>query len=538
MISRIGMHDKEAPTGFGRWRVAAAVLVSVVALAAAGTGCGPDTRSSPASPSASSPGIEPALSPYYEQQLDWQPCGSGFTCTKADVPLDYDQPGGERIQLSLIRLPSADPARRIGSLFVNPGGPGASGVRYARSARDAFDPKVLDHFDVIGFDPRGVGESAPIRCLTGSQTDKMLATLGQPDTHADPAAVAREAATFGAGCQAMSPALTPNIGTAATVRDLDILRQLAGDDRLNFLGRSYGTFIGAKYAAQFPDRVGRFVLDGAIVPTLTLAELARGQAEGFELALGRFVSDCLRRSDCPVSRRVGKAMGGAGSTDSTAGREAGIAVINRWLRKLAARPIRHGNRELTRPLAQVGLLGALYEPSYGWPDLRRVLRAGLAGNAGPMIDLVDAFFGRQGGGKYTDGAFDALYAVNCLDHDDRAGVDETDRLAAEWSAAAPIFGAYFAWGNLPCATWPAPATERPGPVSANGSGPILVIGTTYDPATPFPWAEQLAAMLANSSLLIWEGDGHTAYRRGSACVDRVADTFLTTGQLPPDGQRC
>lgn len=504
------------------------VLVAVVFVLGTVVGCAP-SLSRPESPSPVVPSpVDPSLAAFYGQQLDWQPCGHGFMCSRADVPLAYAEPGGQRLSLSLIRLPAADPARRIGSLFVNPGGPGASGVRYVRAARDAFDPGILDRFDVIGFDPRGVGESAPIKCLSGSQADRMLATLGQPDGRSDVNAVAAEADSFGRECLGKSPGLTPDVGTSSVVRDLDILRQLAGEERLNFLGRSYGTFIGAKYAARFPDRVGRFVLDGAITPTLTLAELARGQAEGFELALGRFVDDCLRRSDCPLPP----------ATTPAAGREAGIGTINQWLRRLAKRPMRLGDRLLTRPLALAGVMGAMYEPSYGWPDLRRALRAGLASNPRPMIEMVDVFFGRQPDGDYSDNAFDALYAVNCLDHEDRVGVEETSRLAAEWLETAPTFGAYFAWGNLPCTNWPAPATDRPEAVRADGSGPILVIGTSYDPATPFAWAEQLAGMLANASLLIWDGDGHTAYRRGSDCVDSAADTFLLTGQLPPDGQRC
>ncbi len=504
------------------------VLAAVSIVLGALVGCAPSlSRVGSPSPAAPSP-VDPNLTSYYGQQLDWQPCGHGFMCSRADVPLDYAEPGGERLSVSLIRLPAADPGQRIGSLFVNPGGPGASGIRYVRAARDAFDPAILDRYDVVGFDPRGVGESSPIECLSDSRTDRMLATLGQPDARSDVNLVAAEAASFGRECLEESPRLTPDVGTSSVVRDLDILRQLAGDERLNFLGRSYGTFIGAKYAARFPDRVGRFVLDGAITPTLTLAELGRGQAEGFELALSRFVDDCLRRSDCPLSP----------AATPGAGREAGIRTINQWLRRLAKRPMRADDRLLTRPLALAGLMGAMYEPSFGWPDLRRALRAGLAGNPRPMIEMVDTFFGRQPDGDYSDDAFDALYAVNCLDHDDRAGVAETVRLADDWTATAPTFGAYFAWGNLPCATWPAPATDRPEVVSADGSGPILVIGTSYDPATPFAWSQQLAGMLANASLLIWDGDGHTAYRRGSDCVDRAADTFLLTGQLPPDGQRC
>lgn len=460
---------------------------------------------------------------YYQQNVEWEPCEHGFACASVAVPLDYSKPGGEQIRLSVIRLPARDPDRRLGSLFVNPGGPGASGVGYARSARGSIGEEILDRYDLVGFDPRGVGASAPIACLSGPQTDTMLADLGQPDAAVPEAAVVAQANAFGRECAAKSPNLTPNIGTVPAARDLDILRALVGDGKLNFLGRSYGTFLGATFADLFPERVGRMVLDGAISPTVTMAELAKGQAEGFQLALERFAADCVRRGGCPIGR---------GSAADA------VATINRWLDSVAARPLKAGGRLLTRSLALTGIVGSLYEPSVGWPSLRQALRAGLKGDARPLIESTDAFTGRMPDGEYAGNSVDALYAVNCLDRADDADPADTAVLAREWASSAPTFGAYFAWGNLPCATWPSPPTDSPHVITATGSGPILVVGTRFDPATPIAWSEQLAGMLANASLLVWEGDGHTAYFRGSDCVDRAVDRFLVAGTEPASPARC
>jgi len=503
-------------------RARALAVVSVVAFVAASCAASPASQHVSPPPSASIGSLDPALASFYTQRLAWKPCGDGFDCATVQVPLSYQNPGAASIDLAMIKLAASDPGARIGSLFVNPGGPGGSGVDYARAASDVVGEGLRARYDVVGFDPRGVGQSSPIRCLSGPQTDRMMATLGAPDAANTSDAVANEARSFGADCLRKSPSLTPNIGTVPAAQDLDILRAVVGDPKLNYVGRSYGTFLGVTYAGLFPTNVGRFVLDGAIDSKLTLAQLARGQADGFQLALSRFIGDCPRHADCPLPRQPGKA----------------IATIHAWLDRVANQPLRVGGRALTKPLALTAILGSFYLPVEGWPRLRSALGAAFASDAGPMFEIVDDFTGRESDGKYGGNEIDTLYAVNCLDHDDRADLATTKALAAQWSVKAPTFGAYFAWGNLPCSTWPTPATDAPHEITAADSGPILVVGTKYDPATPYAWAESMAKSLANAALLSWDGDGHTAYRRGSACVDRVVDAFLLSGQLPVSGGWC
>lgn len=511
-------------------------LAAIVAVAGVLAGCSgeapaPGASGSPSAPSsppatAGSPSAAPSADPlarYRDQTLDWSSCHGSFQCATLTVPVDYEDPAGATLDLALVRSPAGDSAARIGSLVMNPGGPGGSGVDYVLAAPYVLDRAVRDRYDVVGFDPRGVARSRPVECLPDRQIDKLLSTDGTPDNAAERTRLERLGSRFAAGCARNAPALYGHVGTVDVARDVEVLRAALGDEQLHWFGASYGTFIGAVYAELFPERVGRMVLDGAIDPSLSNTELARGQAQGFEVALRRFVEDCDARSSCPLPDGV----------------PAGLARIREFLAGLDARPLRTDlGRPLTQALAMNAVLYYLYFPPGDYQQLRNGLRDAFAGDGTTLLDMLDFRTERTPGGHYSDNSVDALVAVNALDHGDRPGPDQTAALAARWQQESPTWGAFLAWSNLPYHYWKAPATPAPAPVVAAGAAPILVVGTTRDPATPYAWAQSLASQLDSGVLLTREGDGHTGYRMGSGCIDRAVDAYLLDGTVPEDGTVC
>lgn len=508
--------------------------VAGVALAACSGTVGTVSESTPASSSGASStsasasataSPDPGLQAFYSQKLVWTACGGSFQCSKLTVPLDYAAPSGTTIKLALLRLRTTNLAGRIGSLVINPGGPGASGVDFARAARAVLDDPVRARYDIVGFDPRGVGQSDPVECLNDKQTDTFIAADGTPDTPAEVAQSAQLAQQFAASCKARSPQIYAHISTRDTVNDMDVLRAALGDQKLNWFGFSYGTLLGATYADHFPTRVGRMVLDGAIDPSLTNVELIHGQAKGFELALHRFVEDCDKQADCPLPQ----------------GTQAGVDRIAQFFAALDSKPLPTSDpkRPLTQALAQNAVASYLYFPSYGdWESLRFGLQAAFDGDGSTLLSMLDDRLSRNQAGHYTDNSTAALYAISALDRPDRPGVAESAALAAQWTKEAPVFGAFTAWGILPYHYWDVPATDVPHEIHAPGSPPILVVGTTYDPATPYEWAQSLARQLSKGVLLTRVGDGHTGYGKGSTCTDTAVDRFLTTGVTPPVGTVC
>ena len=475
---------------------------------------------SPLAPSSSAPAA--ALASFYDQQLLWEGCGGDFECSNFSVPLAYDDPGKASITLKLIRLASQGD-NVLGSLVVNPGGPGGSGIDYARAARAVTTDAMRDHYDIVGFDPRGVGTSNPIHCLDDAQTDAYIAADASPDNAAETADLERLSVQLGAACVAKSPTLVPNIGTRDAARDMDILRAALGDDKLNYLGKSYGTYLGATYAEEFPANVGRMLLDGAVDPSLNSTELAKGQAAGFELALKRFVQKCPDLPNCPLSHDPAVA----------------ITEVQNFLGKVDAQPLTTSQgRPLTEALAVLGIIGSLYDNDYGWPTLADGLSAAFKGDGSRLLEIGDYFTDRDSSGHYTTNGNDAIYAVNCWDKPATPGLAETQELAKQWAVEYPTFGTYLAWGNLPCATWPGHSTVAPHKVVAEGSPTILVIGTTNDPATPVEWAKSLASQLSHGLYMEWQGDGHTAYMRGSTCIDDQVDSFFIDGVEPTAGTVC
>ena len=491
----------------------------------AATGTLPVAGSSslPASPAGAGGPVPTTVAGYYAQKLQWRPCNNGFQCARLLVPFDYSRPAWRRFSLPVIKLPAGDPARRIGSLVINPGGPGASGIAYALDATKAVSAAVRARFDVVGFDPRGVAGSEPaIQCLTGPQLDRFFATSDDPDTKAQVATIVAQSKLFARGCEQRSGALLPYVGTRNAARDLDVLRAALGDAKLTYLGKSYGTYLGAWYAQLFPSRVRALVLDGAVDPDESAFSMNVVQAQGFEVALRSFTANCVRLPGCPL---------GNGTVS------AGIARLQGLLNQTTSRPLT--SQIAGQPADSAMLLGgvsfALYSKSF-WRYLRAGLTDAFAGNGTLMVLLADSLVQRQQTGQYTN-LMDAFMAVSCIDRPWPRSLGAWSAAAAAAAKAAPQFGAAEMWGSLPCAFWPVPAAATV-PLRAPGAPPILVVGTTRDPATPFRWAQALARDLSSGVLLGWNGDGHTAYLEGSTCVDTAVDRYLISLATPPNGRIC
>ena len=508
-----------------RRRLVVACVAALVLSACSGTGepSGDGTRPATTSGSSTAKTVAPTsagLERFYAQKLAWTRCDGDFQCAKLTVPIDYADPAGTTITLALLRLRAS--GDRLGSLVINPGGPGGSGVDYARAARAVISDDVRKRYDVVGFDPRGVGTSSPVKCLTDAQLDELIDADPTPDTPAEVDSTVTLFRQFAERCKAGGGELLGHVSTREAARDIDVLRAALGDRKLTYLGKSYGTFLGATYAELFPRSVGRMVLDGALDPALTSEQISLGQAKGFEQATRAFVADCALESSCPLGSTV----------------EGGMERLRELLRRLDASPLpTDDGRQLTEGLGSLGIAVAMYDEGY-WPTLQQALTAGLAGDGTELLALADAYTERGPDGSYPSNQNTVIYAVNCLDRPEKGGLAQVQRTVKEFTAQAPTWGAFLAWSELPCDYWPVTGTSAPGPISASGSGPIVVVGTTRDPATPYEWAVNLSKQLAQGHLVTYDGDGHTAYLRGSRCVDKAVDAYLLRGTVPKTNLRC
>jgi len=489
-------------------------LAAALSLAVCATAC------------SSAPAPAPAtLAGYYAQHLDWRSCDGGFECAQLAVPFDYARPDGPRFTLPVVKLPAADPSQRIGVLVINPGGPGVSGVQYALAARLEFPAAVLARFDIVGFDPRGVGGSQPaLNCLTGPQLDTFLATDDEPSDPAQLAHLIAESKQFAAQCERHSAALLPYVGTPNAARDLDVLRSALGESRLTYLGKSYGTYLGAWYAQLFPHRVRALVLDGAVDPDTSSLQATIAQAQGFQGAFGSFAAWCLASPGCP--------LGPSGSVAAAAAKVEGlIAGANSvpLTNRLGDGQVADGAMLLS------GVADALYSSSL-WPVLRTALADAFGGDGTGLVALANQLYERNRNGTYSTLA-NAVTAIDCLDRPWPRSLAPWQSAVSAAAQAAPMFGAALVWGSLACAYWPVPAYPQPR-IQAAGARPILVVGTLRDPATPYRWAQALAGDLSSGVLLGWDGDGHTAYGEGSACVDTIVNDYLINLAVPRSGTVC
>ncbi|CAL9534254.1 Carboxylesterase A [Streptomyces sp. enrichment culture] len=448
---------------------------------------------------------------------DWQ-------CATLRVPLDYADPGGETIPLALIRAPARDKERRLGSLVFNFGGPGGSGISTLPGAAEEYQA-LRSRYDLVSFDPRGVGASAPVLCQTDRQLDAYYAADNTPETPAEEKEFADGIRRYHQACEARSGKVLPYVGTENAARDLDRIRQALGDGKLNYFGISYGTELGGVYAHLFPDKVGRAVFDAVVDPTKTSEQSALGQAKGFQLALENFAQDCVDRGDeCRLQGAT------AQEVEDT---------VLRLQKSLAQKPIPGlGGRMLTDSAATNGIAQALYSQEL-WPLLEQGIDEAEGGQGQLLMALSDALNGRQENGRYSNiGA--ANTAVNCADSKQRFTLEQTKERLAEFRKASPVFGDFLGWALMSCTGWPVKGAWETPDVSAAGSAPILVIGNTGDPATPYEGARRMVERLGPGVgvELTYEGQGHGAYNSGDPCVQKAVDAYLLDGKVPSGGTVC
>ena len=511
-----------------------AAVASTVIAAACTSGGGKSGASSPttAAPSTSSsappvasttqPATTAPVSLPAIQPIAWKPCSGldgpqGYDCGTVQVPLDYTKPGGQQIGIAVDRKPAT--GAKIGSLITNPGGPGASGVDELDYLVSLLSPAVLARFDVIGFDPRGVGRSAPVRCETGQQLDQFLHLNPAPATDAGFQTLLAGAKSFDQHCQAMSGSLLPFVGTVNVARDMEEIRSAVGDSKLNFFGFSYGTFLGATYAEMFPTHVRAMVLDGALDPALDPIASNIEQAVGFDSQLNAFFDYCTSTPTCSWKPK------GTPKADFDA-----------LMARIAAQPLPgSGARTLGPGEAFFGVVQPLYDRS-GWDGLASALQRADAGDGSALLAWSDEYTQRNANGVYSN-SLEANNAVTCVDQPWPRDAAALEQAAVRAKQRAPEFGVADLYGALTCVNWPAGATSQPHRIVAAGSPPIVVVGSTGDPATPYSDAQSLASELQHGVLLTRVGDGHTGYR-SSACIRTNVDSYLVSLTVPPAGTRC
>jgi pimeloyl-ACP methyl ester carboxylesterase len=503
------------------------VLAALIAVAGcsgsfedAGVGAPTPPPSTAASPSGrTDPAADPALSRFYEQHLEWSSCGGAFQCTKLTVPLDWGRPDGDLLQIAVLRKPAT--GTRIGSLLINPGGPGVGGAAWVKAAAGTFGKTLQSSYDLVGWDPRGTGQSAPVRCVDDKALDELYSTDATPDDAGELQQFVRESREFARACAQRSGPSFAHLDSMSNAKDMDVLRAALGDAVLSYYGASYGTYYGAWYAQLFPWRVGRVVLDGAVDPSLTSAEYSQGQAMGFARAVSSYVKDCLANDGCPLRGTVDDAYG----------------QVRALLDRADEAPLRTATgRELTQSLMATGLAQGMYEPSY-WPTVSRGIAQAMRGDGTTLLALSDEYLDRDASGHYGQ-SLTSYNPIYCLDHPETRSVDEIETQAHELGKEYPPLGDFIGWGAVSCKVWPVPGVVPRQKLTAPGAAPILVVGTTDDPATPYEWAKSLGSQLSSGRLLTRTGQGHTGYRQGNACVDGAVERYLVQGAVPAKGTVC
>lgn len=461
---------------------------------------------------------------YYQQQLEFESCGKRLYCSEVLVPMKWDDPLSEPISIAIIYREAENNNAEF--LLFNPGGPGSSGYDWLLdSAEYLGTAKLRKNFNIMGFDPRGVGRSSAVKCLTDSELDDFLygvsgyPIFSPPDIESGKAEISK----FAQKCMENTGELLGFIDTVSAAKDMDVLRAVVGSTKLNYLGYSYGSFLGTSYATLFPERVGRMVLDGGIDPTAPDQEQTRFQIEAFESSLRSFLANCEQFRDCPFSGDV----------------ESDLRTIQVFLERLEKQSLKTSSgRELTIWAAITGLIMPLYSESY-WSVLSTAFAEAFEGTGDTFLSLADFYNDRSDDGSYKSNLIAANYAINCLDS--RSDSSMSAMLAENnmLIRVAPTLGKYWQYGALRCDSWPYPVKDKLKDYSATGSETIVVIGTTGDPATPYSQSVALATkILANGFLFTYNGEGHTVYGQQVRCIDDAVDRFFILGELPNEDPNC
>ncbi|MEV4113774.1 alpha/beta hydrolase [Nonomuraea sp. NPDC049695] len=495
------------------------VLAAALLMTAAAAGCSTVPAAEPATQSTG--GID---------TINWGPCtdikrpdgepparqDASVRCGKLAVPLDYAKPDGEKIDLALIKLQATGKAKKLGSMVFNFGGPGASGVDTLDQAGKALTA-LRDRYDLVSFDPRGVERSSGVRCGDGAEMDRFTALDTLPvdnKTHQEAAQANKQFAKL---CEQNSGKILPYIGTVNAARDMDRIRAAVGDPKLNYVGMSYGTQLGAVYATEFPKNVGRMVLDAPLDPTVTFEQRTLVQTRGFQRAYESFLRACVKNK-----------------CDLGADQTAADANVEKLMTQLTTQPLKVGQRELTQGLASTGVAAALYS-EMTWPFLEQALSEALKGRGDGLMYLADSYTGRSEDGSYST-QMTSFPAITCVDTSERPSEAEIRRTEAAAMKISPLFGSEGSGGL--CRVWPVKGSDQARHVNATGSAPIMVVGGKGDPATPYEWAPKLTAQLKTATLVTYEGEGHGAYLSGSRCIQGLVDGFLIDGKLPAKGTTC
>lgn len=509
-------------------RALRAITTTVVALTTVAVlaGCFPTVRI--AGPAAT-PAAPTSVDDFYAQTLTWAPCNDEFECTTVATPIDWEDPAAGATSLAVVRHRATGTA--LGSLLTNPGGPGASGWDAIAYGLDYMvSPVLIENFDVIGWDPRGVGQSSPVTCYTDpADIDEALyGTFASPyGTQGWIDELTVDVQDFASACEQNTGPLLGHIDSVSTAHDMDLMRALLGDETLNYLGYSYGTLLGTVYAELFPENVGRLVLDGAVDPTLSDFDSLLVQMAGFDSALAAYMDYCLAGTDCPFT---GPADAALAQVRELAASVDGLGLVNA------------DGRVLDSATVGTGVASALYSED-SWPDLSALFAALQVGDPTATFEYADYYNSRNSDGTYSGNSVETYTAVTCLDGDFVDDPATTLERLAEIDAAAPILGRFFAYDDYAaldtaCTNWPFPAAELPESFDAAGAAPILVIGTTNDPATPYAWSVSLADQLSSGVLITHEGEGHTVYNQGVTCIDSTVDDYFVRGVVPASDPLC
>ncbi|MFF4528035.1 alpha/beta hydrolase [Streptomyces sp. NPDC001407] len=508
---------------------AGALLPTALAVLLATAGCGggggggSDTTDAKGTGAPSGTQAAPRWSacaaPTDAQGGDGKAPGKEWECGKLAVPLDYAKPDGEKIDLALIRVKARDQNHRIGSLVFNFGGPGGSGVTTLPGLAASYE-KLRERYDLVSFDPRGVGDSAGVKCQSDQELDAAAQIDATPDDDAELRTTLAANKAYVDACAKNSAKLLPHVGTVNAARDMDRLRAALGDDKLHYFGISYGTELGGVYAHLFPKNVGRAVLDAVVDPTQDPVQGSLGQTKGFQLALDDYLKDCATRTPqagCVPQER-----------------------ITALLKDLDANPLpTTQGRKLTQDEAVNGIASALYSKDT-WRYLTSGLReATTKGTGNTLLVLFDALNGRNPDGHYSN-LQAANRAISCVDAEQRYTVDDVKKYLPQFRAASPVFGESAAWSLLGCTGWPVKGSWKTPDVSARGAAPIVVVGNTGDPATPYAGAQQMARQLGKGVgvEVTYKGEGHGAYNSGNPCMVDAVNGYLLDGKVPSEGTTC